>query len=156
VLTVLHRFLPEGWIHAVYSLEASVSVNFWWNPIQQTETKDAAEKTDSAKVTISPSKPKRAFPHHFGYEPVEKEVIEVPDNIKLAKKFVTLENARRRRFGGLAVKKDDKVIPCQACGNRKHEYNMCPYLGHYEVHRIIGQMCCWENYKLKNWSLADE
>jgi hypothetical protein len=122
-------------------------VNFWWNPIQQTETKDAAEKTDGAKISLKTKMVPMSSLH--GYVAVEKEVIEVPDNIKLAKKFVTLENARRRRFGGLAVKKDDKVIPCQACGNKEHEYNMCPYLGHYEWQTICGQTCNYEEYRLK-------
>jgi hypothetical protein len=126
-------------------------VNFWWNPIQQVEPKDAAEKTDGAKISLKTKMvPKRALPHHGGYEPVEKEAIEVPDNIQL-RPFFSSTSPRQTSFN-LELKIDDNITSamCLACGGEEHEHENCPYLGHYEVHRIIGQMCCWENYQLKN------
>jgi len=127
--------MPEGWIHAVYSIDVCASVNFWWNQPKAVDfdLMDIASDfgfPDAYTTFRRPNVP----PHP------------VPLGVVLAKKFDTRENEIQR---DIFFKKSTKVkIPCQACSIKDHEYHKCPYLGNYQYKRISGQSCDYDQYEL--------
>ncbi len=125
--------MPEGWIHAVYSIDTCASVNFWWN-------QPAVNLNEDFKMEI-------VNETDFGLDAYDKfrstnvAPVPVPPGIVLAKSFDTRDN--EGRFFGEGTK-----VPCQACTSKEHEYDKCPYLGHYRYKRISGQSCDYSQYEL--------
>lgn len=116
--------MPEGWIHAVYSMDASASVNFWWNQPQEPLLLMEVDIYDEIR------RPKIA-------------PIPIPFGVVLTKRFSTMENDRL-----FFRDENSPIIPCQACSSKTHEYDKCPYLGHYQYERISGQSCDYSMYEL--------
>lgn len=127
------RYMPEGWIHAVYSLDPCVSVNFWWN--QPT----AVSFNDAMEIDLS-------MPDFDEERLRDTKVapIPIPSGVVLAQRFDNRENEFRFEFGD----QSGVAIACQVCSSNQHEYNKCPYLGHYKYRRISGQSCDYNQYEL--------
>lgn len=133
--------MPEGWIHAVYSLDASASVNFWWN---QPTAVDPMIVESPLEMDFGGEGP------YDTYRATNIAPIAIPPGVTLAKKFDTRDN----EIGGWFRDENQPKIPCQACTSNQHEYDKCPYLGHYRYKRISGQSCDYSHYELLETQVA--